>query len=192
MLCLYLEENGNNMPTSSNDFKPAIFAHIKHIAWNYLPSGPYRSKILDVGPGIGTYGRELSNFWVDAVEIHKPYIEKYDLNSIYHDVFNCNILDFNYDNYEYIIIGDVLEHIPIEPAQKLIADITRKKIKCLVAVPYICPQDAVDGVESEIHHQDDLTPRLMKSRYPELEVFLDNNRVAGGYAYYTNYYTFKF
>lgn len=180
------------MPVSSPDLKSAIFSHIKHIVWNHFPSGPYPSKILDVGPGMGVYGKALSGFWVDAVEIHKPYIEEYNLNSIYNNVFNCNILDFNYDDYEYIIMGDVLEHIPVEQAQKLIFDITEKNIKCLVAVPYMSPQNAINGVESEIHYQDDLTPRLMKSRYPSLELFLDNNKVLGGYGYYTNYHNLKF
>jgi hypothetical protein len=70
--------------------------------------------------------------------------------------------------------------------KKLIKDITSKGIKCLVAVPFLYPQDAVDGVESEIHHQEDLTPRIMRIRYPELELFLSNNFI-NGYAYYTNY-----
>ena len=62
-----------------------------------------------------------------------------------------------------------------------------KGIKCLVAVPYLHQQGAVDGVDSETHHQPDLTPRVMQSRYPDLEIFLTNNYIKQGYAYYTNY-----
>ena len=105
-------------------------------------------------------------------------------------MFIGDITEFEVDDYDYIIIGDVLEHLPVDKAQKLIQSITEKNIKCLVAVPYLCPQDAVDGVESEIHYQWDLTPRIMKSRYPELELFLSNNKI-NGYAYYTNYHTFN-
>ena len=171
------------MPSSLHLHKDAIFEHIRTVVLEYLPK---RYKILDVGPGIGIYGSNLQDLNIDAVEIHEPYIEKFKIKRYYKNVFVGNILEFDYDNYDYIIMGDVLEHIPVEPAQKLIKDITSKGIKCLVAVPFICPQDAVDGVESEIHHQSDLTSRVMKSRYPELEVYLTNNFI-NGYAYYTNY-----
>jgi hypothetical protein len=171
------------MPSSLHIHKDAIFEHIRTVVLEYLPR---RYKILDVGPGIGIYGSNLQDLNIDAVEIHEPYIEKFKIKRYYKNVFVGNILEFDYDNYDYIIIGDVLEHIPVEPAQKLIKDITSKGIKCLVAVPFICPQDAVDGVESEIHHQSDLTSRVMRSRYPELEVYLTNNFI-NGYAYYTNY-----
>ena len=43
-------------------------------------------------------------------------------------------------------------------------------------------------VHSEIHHQADLTPRVMKSRYPSLELILTNNFDSWGYGYYINYY----
>jgi hypothetical protein len=171
------------MPTSSPDLKEAIFQHIRTVVLEHLPQ---RYKILDVGPGMGTYGMSLSDLNIDAIEIHEPYIEQYNIRQYYKNVFIGDINEFEIDDYDYIIIGDVLEHIPVKAAQKLIQSITEKNIKCLVAVPYLCPQDAVDGVESEIHYQWDLTPRIMKSRYPELEVFLTNNFV-NGYAYYTNY-----
>jgi hypothetical protein len=171
------------MPFSSPALKEAIFEHIRTVTYNHLPKF---YKILDVGPGCGTYGMNLSDLNIDAVEIHEPYIEQYDIRKHYKNVFVGDILSFNYDDYDYIIIGDVLEHIHAEAAQKLIKDITSKGIKCLVAVPFLYPQDAVDGVESEIHHQEDLTPRIMRIRYPELELFLSNNFI-NGYAYYTNY-----
>lgn len=172
------------MPTSSPVHKASIYEHIRTVVLNYLPTN---YKILDVGPGEGTYGKALQDLYIDALEIHEPYIHQYKLNRYYNNVFVGDILDFNYDDYDYIILGDVLEHIPLEPAQKLIKDINSKGIKCLVAVPYLQPQDAVAGVESEIHHQPDLTPRVMQSRYPNLEIFLTNNIVQHGYAYYTNY-----
>ena len=172
------------MPFSSSDLKEAIFQHIRTVASTFLPH-PY--KILEVGPGYGVYGRHLSDLGMDAVEIYKPYTNQYNLREYYKNVFVDNILSFNYDGYDYIIMGDVLEHIPTQDAQRLITDITLKGIKCLVAVPFLASQDAVNGVESEIHHQEDLTPRVMKSRYPELELFLSNNLVKG-YAYYTNYH----
>jgi 2-polyprenyl-3-methyl-5-hydroxy-6-metoxy-1,4-benzoquinol methylase len=69
----------------------------------------------------------LQDLNIDAVEIHKPYIEKYKIERYYKNVFVGNILEFNYDDYDYIIIGDVLEHIHVKAAQKLIKDITFKR-----------------------------------------------------------------
>tara|TARA_R110000803_G_C11846023_1_gene305196 strand:- start:88 stop:630 length:543 start_codon:yes stop_codon:yes gene_type:complete len=176
------------MPFSSPDLKQPIFEHIRTVVGNYLPT---KYKILDVGPGCGTYGMNLSDLNIDSVEIHEPYIEQYDIKRYYKNTFIGNILSFNYDDYDYIIMGDVLEHIPVEFAQNLIKDITSKNIKCLVAVPFLSIQDDVDGVESERHHQSDLTLRVMKTRYPELELFLTNN-LTNGYAYYTNYIKWEF
>ena len=171
------------MPSSTNTFKDVMYEHIRTVVLEHLP---YRNKILDVGAGIGVWGSNLQDLHIDALEIHEPYIKEYGLHRYYNNVIVGDILNFDYDDYDYIIIGDVLEHIKVEPAQKLIKDITSKGIKCMVAVPYLHEQGAVGGVESEIHHQPDLTPRIMKSRYPDLEVFLSNN-IVHGYAYYTNY-----
>ena len=178
------------MPSSNEQFKDAIFNHIKYIA-----GYDNRLKILDVGAGMGTYALGLPELKMDALEIHQPYIDRFNLQSLYSNVFCDTILNFNYDKYDYIIMGDVLEHIKIEDAIPLISDIKNKKIKLIVGVPHNMPQGShftLNGeewdVESEIHHQPDLTPRVMKSRYPSLEIFLTNNFENWGYAYYTNYY----
>mgnify|MGYP001182755083 FL=1 len=172
------------MPTSLPVHKDSVFEHIRTVVLNHLPT---HYKILDVGPGEGTYGAALQDLYVDALEIHEPYVHQYRINRYYNNIFIGDILNFNYDDYDYIILGDVLEHLHTAHAQKLIKDINSKGIKCLVAVPYLHEQDAVNGVESEIHHQPDLTPRVMQSRYPDLEIFLTTNTLHQGYAYYTNY-----
>lgn len=178
------------MPTSNEQFKDAIFNHIKFIA-GYDP----RIKILDVGAGMGTYALGIPELKMDALEIYQPYIDEFNLQNLYSNVFCDSILNFNYDKYDYIIMGDILEHIKIEDAIPLINDISNKKIKLLVGIPHQMPQGPefdLNGkawhVESEIHHQPDLTPRVMKSRYPSLELILTNNFDSWGYGYYTNYY----
>ena len=52
------------MPTSSPDLKEAIFQHIRTVVLEYLPQ---RYKILDVGPGIGTYGMSLSDLNINII-----------------------------------------------------------------------------------------------------------------------------
>jgi hypothetical protein len=178
------------MPSSNEQFKDAIFQHIKFIA-GYDP----RIRILDVGAGMGTYAKGLPELKMDALEIHDPYINEFDLPSLYNNVYNGDILNFDYSGYDYIIMGDVLEHITKENAIPLINDISNKKIKLIVGVPHKMPQSSKFtlnekewDVHSEIHHQADLTPRVMKSRYPSLEMFVTNNFDSWGYAYYINYY----
>jgi hypothetical protein len=174
------------MPYSSDVFKNTVIEHIKYV--NYKKRN---AKILDVGPGAGFYGEQLKNhFYIDCIEIHEPYVNTFSLNEKYNNVHVGDILDFDYDGYDYIIMGDVLEHIKKDSAKDLINKITEKNIKCFVAVPFLYEQGAWQGVESEIHHQPDLTERVMETRYPNLNLFLTNNKDEGGYAYYTNYHKF--
>lgn len=166
------------MPYSSPDFKEEVK---KHLLETIRPW----SKVLDVGPGCGTYGRMLNNHcYLDAIEIYSPYIEEYNLEDIYIHVFEGSIVDFPLiKDYEYIILGDVLEHIHIEEAISVIDMINAYRVKCLVAVPYLYEQGEWGGNIYETHHQPDLTPEKMKSRYPSLKLLIGNEH----YGYYTNY-----
>ncbi len=94
-----------------------------------------------------------------------------------------NILNFDWAFYDYIILGDILEHIVLEDAQKLISDISNNYVKCLVAVPYMFEQGEWYGNIHETHLQPDLTPDNMIIRYPELKHLIGNEF----YGYYINY-----
>ena len=108
------------MPFSTPVFKKETIDHLV----NKFDSS---STILDVGPGCGTYSKLLKDVFynMDAVEIFEPYIEKYKLNELYNNVWNENILTFDFDYYNIILMGDVLEHIRslargnCEPSQHL-------------------------------------------------------------------------
>ena len=174
------------MPHSSTDFKLEIQNHLDKNFTRDL-------KILDVGPGAGMYGEMLSNysnvlnyslgFKLDCIEIHPPYIEKYNLRDVYENVFEGNICDFDFTHYDYIILGDILEHLNIKDAQKLIDKINDNNIKCMVAVPYLSEQGEYAGNIYERHLQEDLTPEIMGQRYPSLKLLYGND----GYGYYVNY-----
>ena len=100
------------MPYSYNDYKLEIRFFFKKT----LPVG---TKILDVGPGAGTYWKVANGlgYKMDCIEIHKPYIKEFKLKEKYDNVFEGNILDFDISKYEVIILGDVLEHITTNDAQ---------------------------------------------------------------------------
>ena len=148
------------------------------------------STILDVGPGVGTYAdlfkEHKINNSVDAVEIYDRYVEAYGLKDKYRNVFVDDIVDFDCSNYDFVILGDVLEHLTIENANKVL----NKCKNVLVAVPYICPQGGVDFETNgyhlinpyEEHKQSDLTPLVMLTRYPDLGLVWSNHL----YGYYSN------
>lgn len=144
-------------------------------------------KILDVGPGIGTYSELVRShgYKMDAVEIWQPYIDTYELNNKYDNVYNDNILDKSsefIDQYDFFILGDVLEHLSAEDGQKFIELLQSKHKKYLVAVPYCMEQGEWEGNVYETHLQPDLTPDIVLERYPQFKFLCGNDR----YGYYIN------
>ena len=165
------------MPFSSTAFKQEVKDHLLMVL---KPN----DKVLDVGAGSGTYGKMLAeHYTVDAIEIWGPYIDKYELTSIYNKVFNINILAFNFSEYDYIIMGDILEHIPAYEAMYLVDKMNNADKKILIAVPYLYEQGEYDGNVHEIHHQPDLTHEIFLKRYPSMHLLYKDD----GYGYYINY-----
>lgn len=167
------------MPNSYTFYKNEVKEYFKYHV-------PKDKKILDVGPGQGTYAKLLADigYEMDAIEAWPPYVDQFKLTDLYRYVYIGDIRDFNYSKYDYIILGDILEHLTAEEGQKLIKDITSKGIQCLVAIPYMMEQDGEEyGNIYETHLQADLTPEVMAIRYPELIELYSNNL----YGYYTNY-----
>lgn len=164
------------MPNSYSFFKPEVKQ------W-FIDNVPTSKRILDVGPGQGTYSDLLRDlgYRMDAVEVWAPYVDKFNLRDKYDNVYVEDIQNFNIDDYDFIILGDVLEHLSIESAQKLINDIHFSEKQCLVAVPYMMAQDGEEyGNTYETHHQPDLTPQVMSTRYSNLKKIYDND----WYGYY--------
>ena len=165
------------MPYSSTAFKDEVKLHI-------IENIKFDNKILDIGPGAGTYGKLLrDNYQIDGLEIFEPYINKFSLNSIYQNVFVGNILAFDFQNYDYLILGDILEHIPKYEAVGLVNRINQSGKRCLIAVPYLYEQGEYDGNIHETHHQSDLTHEIFLNRYPSMNLLFKDD----GYGYYVNY-----
>jgi autotransporter strand-loop-strand O-heptosyltransferase len=164
------------MPNSYNYFK----SEVKQ--W-FLDNVPTSKRILDVGPGEGTYSNLLREhgYRMDAVEVWAPYVDQFNLRTKYDNVYIGDIRNFNLDDYDFIILGDVLEHLSAEDAQKLLSDIFFAEKECMVAIPYMMPQDGAEyGNDYETHLQPDLTPQVMIDRYPNLVKLYDNQ----WYGYY--------
>lgn len=140
------------------------------------------AKVLDIGAGCGTYWNLLHDSFrtIDAIEVFKPNIDNYKLKQKYHKVYNMDITQFKYDFYDIIIFGDVLEHLDTNDAKMVLEYAYTRCKELIVAVPYELEQDEVGGNKYEIHKQADLTPKIMKERYPMLKLLYKNDL----YGYY--------
>lgn len=135
---------------------------------------PEETTILDVGAGWGKYRYLLPDYTMDACEVWVPYVNADKLVELYRNVYVADICDLEIGQYDVIIMGDVLEHIPREKAKQLITRLVTKCKQIYVVVPYLYPQGEVEGNPYEIHHQADLTEKLMEKEYPELELLANS------------------
>ena len=162
------------MPTSYFDFK----IEIKNYIYNKYDKN---IRILDIGPGQGTYAMLLNDYKnIDCVEVYEPYVERFNLNNLYNNVFVSNILDFNFEYYDVIILGDILEHIESDIAVELINKLFNKCDELIVSVPYLADFNYLYDDEpnkNELHIQVDLTEDVMKQRYPMLMMLWSNEYI---------------
>lgn len=156
--------------------------------WGYLTNDikafvenniPKEASVLDIGCGHGYYPKLLKDHFInkmDGVEIWEQYIKEYELHNLYNNIYNTNILDFKFDYYNFIILGDILEHLSREDAVSLIEYLCARCDEILVVVPYNLPQDVVNNNIYEVHLQPDLSDEVMSKYYPLLEIVKINGK----------------
>ena len=133
---------------------------------------PEEISILDVGACDGKWKNLLPEYKnMDAVEAWEPNC--ITIEPLYRKVVHKDIVDFHYDAYDLIIFGDVIEHLEVPAAQRVLRYAATRCVDMIVAVPYQYPQDAIYGNPWEIHKQPDLTAEIFAERYPDLEVLYD-------------------
>lgn len=153
---------------ASHDFgKPEVCEWIR-------ANFPEESTILDVGACDGKMKSLLPEYAnMDAVEIWKPNADRL---TGYRKVICKDIEEFKYRRYDLIIFGDVIEHMEVEKAQKVLEYAKPRCKEIIVAVPYLYPQGEIYGNPYEKHLQPDLTAKIFNERYPGFEVLLDTGR----------------
>ena len=153
---------------SADTGKPVILKYI-------LDNISKDSKILDIGFGSGIYGKLLRSFLyqnIDGLDVYGENIELMGLDKIYDNIYITNILEFDFEHYDLIILGDVLEHIDLKNAKKLISDFIEMD-KCdhmIVSIPYEYEQDEAYGNKHEKHLQPDVNEDYMAKHYPNLKL----------------------
>lgn len=128
------------MPGSSSKGKERIVKWFEAIESKNL--------ILDIGPGWGTYSKILKakgQTW-HAVEVHEKYIDRFGLNKLYDKIFIKNIKEFiTKNNYDIVILGDVLEHIDNKSASIVIKRLIEKARYLIVSLPLDAETHASKG-----------------------------------------------
>ena len=126
-----------------------------------------RADELDIGCGAGSYGRLLQRSFdvVDAVEIFEPYVAAYGLPSLYRRVFVADALTFEFDYYDVVILGDVLEHLTEDDGVRLIERIYDRCDELVVAIPFLSEQAVEHGNPHEAHRQAAITHERFVTRY---------------------------
>lgn len=127
-----------------------------------------KTTILDVGAGWGKYGYLLSAHYhnVDALDIW--WVQE----GVYRNETIKDAAEYEMPEYDAVVCSDCLEHMTVGQAQRFIKNLNCKK--AYIVVPFEMEQEAVDGNPHEEHKQDDLTPMIMKQRYPELTMIKSN------------------
>ena len=148
------------MPFSTPIFKQETFDFLTN---KFGPS----TTILDLGAGCGTYSDLLKSKFtnMDAVEIHQPYIDQYDLKNKYNNVYNENALNFEFDYYDIIILGDILEHIDEREGIELIEKLYKKCNELIIGIPFNSEQGVHFDNIYEIHLQAELTNESFLEKY---------------------------
>ncbi len=159
-----LELRGSSVDSGKIIFLDWLFKNVKK-----------NERILDVGFGSGVYGKLMKAFYyknIDGVDVWPRDIEKMGLNYIYDNIYIENVLDFEFDHYDLIIMGDVLEHIPLKESKELLNKfINGKASKLFIQVPYMYENhNAWHDNPNEIHEQDEINKEYMEKEFPFLEL----------------------
>jgi cyclopropane fatty-acyl-phospholipid synthase-like methyltransferase len=141
--------------------------------------------MLDVGAGAGTYAHIFAQHFPNtkrfAVEAWAPYIQEFALKDIYVEVFNHDIRDHEYFNYDIIIFGDVLEHMTKEEALSVWDKVSKQSSYALISIPIVhYPQDAVHGNPFEEHIKDDWSHEEVLATFPQITNFT-TSAIVGSY-----------
>lgn len=156
------------MPFSDSYFDKEIVEYVRRDSRGLM-------RMLDVGAGAGKYSTLLKQFGtIDAIEIFQRYISEYNLLKKYSEIFCQDVMTFEkFNNYDLVILGDVLEHLSVENSVKILNKIFVSGASVIVVVPYLYAQGECYGNSYEEHLQPDLTTAVMLERYSVLKVLFE-------------------
>ena len=148
------------MPHSTNIFKQEIVDFVKN-KFNKT------STVLDIGAGSGTYADFFRDhfYGMDGVEIFEPYVDQFALREKYKNLFIQDATTFDFNYYDLIIVGDILEHIEESEGIKFIESIYEKCNDLIIGIPFNSEQGVYYDNKYEIHLQPNLTNESFLEKY---------------------------
>lgn len=116
----------------------------------------YLKCMVDFGAGAGYYGKLFEKLQPQctriAIEAFEPYIEKFNLFRLYHDVLVADVSKMELPEADIAVCGDIIEHLSKDVATDFIKRIDEKYRYVIVSIPFgSYPQGAVGGNEYERH-----------------------------------------
>lgn len=140
----------------------------------------HSQRILDMGCGAGKYGHLLGRMKpeMEGVDLDPAACERFDLLRWYRRVSVADMAtwDIPANRYSLVIIGDALEHLATDAAQRVIERAVAAAPLVLVVVPFMSPESGDRG-PGGAHLQGDLSPETVAARYPTLRLWLCNERI---------------
>ena len=132
--------------------------------------------VLDVGAGQGVYldliRESLGNsVIVAAVEVWQPYIDQFNLEQRYDYLYPVDVRDLTSFNFDLVILGDILEHMPEKDAVELWDRISKEAKYAIISIPIIhYHQEALNGNPYEVHVEEDWsTSRVLEKFHSIIE-----------------------
>jgi trans-aconitate methyltransferase len=123
------------------------------------------------GGGAGTYAKMFPQLEWTGVEIWGPYIDKYDLRSLYPTLHNVDAREWRpTQQYDVVFLGDVLEHMTVQEAKSLLNKLAYPTT-VIVSIPIgHYPQGEYDGNPYERHVTDNWTVDKFHSAFGVISV----------------------
>jgi glycosyltransferase involved in cell wall biosynthesis len=116
-------------------------------------------RMLDIGPGSGTYAKLFPDAKWTGIEIFKPYVEQYGLKDLYEEIIIGDVRDYDLSTlgrFDVAIAGDVLEHMTAEDAVLVVEKLKAVADTVIVSIPIgHHPQGEWEGNVHETHVVDD-------------------------------------
>jgi glycosyltransferase involved in cell wall biosynthesis len=147
------------MPTSSTSGKASI-------RW-VMSKIPAPKTALDIGCGEGTYAKMFPKLEWTGVEIWEPYIERYNLRSLYPVLHVTDARTIELDRkFDVCFLGDVLEHMEVDEAKALVRKAKKHAKTVIASIPIgHHPQDEWEGNPHERHVKDNWTDAEVKQTF---------------------------
>jgi len=149
-------------------------------------------RVLDVGCGEGTYPKLLkqeyplltqADWW--GVEIWTPYIERWNLHSMYNHIVNEDARTLDWDklgHFDLVIFGDVLEHMTKEESQELVKKALAHSRFVVISIPVVhAPSGAWEGNPYEAHVKDDWNHQEVMESFPNIKDWLKKTKTICAY-----------